>query len=424
MTIFCGPANSNHGRLREGDRRFVLYDKAGDPSEGSAGMSLLRQIQKDRIVPSLRAWDLLSIALSIICADTAERRNKTPDGWTRQVALEIAVGDPDFWNNNKSLLERQLKFLTTDRWQLKFIDLGLLPEPPKRPEYPDRDCVSLLSGGLDSFVGAIDLFSKGKKPYFVSQVSRGDKCLQRKLASMFGEEPNHLQLNHNVKNPGKNETSQRSRSIIFLAYGVLAATALKKYKEGECVDLYVSENGLISINPPLTLARIGSLSTRTTHPIFLNLFQNLLDAAELKINIFNPYKLKTKGEMLRKCKNQDTLERYASETTSCGRFIRRQKHCGRCLPCLIRRAAFHKWKKEDTTDYIYSDLSKNHPDFSRFDDVRCAAMAVASVKSEGIDSLATTNLNAFLMGDLAPYREMLDRGIRELGEFLDYKGVR
>ena len=36
------------------------------------------------------------------------------------------------------------------------------------------------------------------------------------------------------------------------------------------VTLYMCENGFISINPPLTDARLGSLSTRTTHPVYLS----------------------------------------------------------------------------------------------------------------------------------------------------------
>lgn len=187
----------------------------------------------------------------------------------------------------------------------------------------------------------------------------------------------------------------------------------------------MSENSLISINPPLTPARIGSLSTRTTHPVFLGLFKELLEAAELRVNVRNPYQLKTKGEMLRECRDQAFLQKYAAETTSCGRFARNGwRHCGRCLPCLIRRAAFHRWGEEDKTVYVYADLSKDDSQHARFDDVRCAAMAAALVESEGIDSLSTTNLNALTMGDLTPYKTMLTRGIRELGQFLAAAGVR
>ncbi len=425
MTILCGPSNSKFGRLRKDDLRCVLYGSAENSSQGSAGGTLLKHIQRLNLSPAPRAWDLLSLALSVICADTAVRRGDSPDGWTRQIVLKVAVSDPDFWTTQRLLIEDQLKFLTTDVWELEFTGYGFYPKPPKVPQLPDGDCVTLLSGGLDSFVGAIDLVADGKKPFAVSQVAAGDKQSQADFAAKIGGGLDHLQLNHNVKCPGENDRSQRARSFIFLAYGVLAASALKRYKDGEHVDLYMCENGLISINPPLTPARLGSLSTRTTHPVFLGLFQKLLDVAELRITVRNPYQFKTKGEMLCECKDQAFLREHAAETTSCGRYARNGwQHCGRCLPCLIRRAAFHAWGEADKTQYVYADLSKNDSQHARYDDVRCAAMAAALVDAEGLDALATTNLNALAMGDLTPYKAILTRGIKEVGQFLVAAGVR
>ena len=425
MTILCGPSNSKLGRLRKGDLRCVLYGFPVKSSQGSAGATLLKLVQRAKLVPTARAWDLLSLALSVIYADTAEQRGESPDGWTRQIALKVAVCDPDFWNANRDLVEHQLKFLTTDIWQLEFVGLGLLPKSPRNPVFPDEDCVALLSGGLDSFVGAIDLVADSKKPFAVSQVAAGDKQAQAEFATKIGAGLDHLQLNHNVKFPGENDRSQRARSFIFLAYGILAASALKRYKVGESVDLYMCENGLISINPPLTPARLGSLSTRTTHPVFLGLFQELLDVAELRITVRNPYQFKTKGEMLRECKDQEFLKKHAADTTSCGRYARNGwRHCGRCFPCLIRRAAFLAWGEVDKTQYVYTDLSKNDSQHARFDDVRCAAMAAALIDAEGLDALATTNLNALAMGDLRPYKALLPRGIKEVGQFLAAVGVR
>lgn len=425
MVIVCGPPKSKLGRLRKGELRCVLYGFSERPSQGSAGATLLKRVQRAKIVPEARAWDLLSLALSVVFADNAVHRGDSPDGWTREIALTVAVGDPDFWNAQRTLVEDQLKFLTTDIWQVGFTGLGLRPEPPEDPKFPDEDCVSLLSGGLDSFVGAIDLAAGGAKPYAVSQVSAGDKHSQAYFAGRIGGGLNHLQLNHNVKCPGEAERSQRARSLIFLAYGALVASSLSRYKGGNSVDIFMSENGLISINPPLTSARLGSLSTRTTHPIFIGQFQSLLEAAGLRIAVRNPYQFKTKGEMLRECQDQSLLRKHAAETTSCGRYARNGwKHCGRCLPCLIRRAAFHAWGKRDETSYVYGDLSKDDSAYARFDDVRCAAMAAALVRSEGIDALPSTNLNGLAMGDLSLYKGVLLRGITELGNFLAAVGVK
>jgi 7-cyano-7-deazaguanine synthase in queuosine biosynthesis len=425
MKIVCGPPKSRLGRLAKNDVRFVLYGFGEKSSQGSAGATLLKSVQHSKIAPTSRAWDLLSLALSVICADTAVRRNDSPDGWTRQIELKVAVSDPNFWSSYAGLIENQLKFLTTDIWQLQFVGDGLYPESPKLPAMPDEGCVTLLSGGLDSFVGAIDLVGDDKKAYAVSQVSTGDKHSQSSLASKIGGGLRHLQLNHNVKCFDERERSQRARSLIFLAYGVLAATALKDYKDGKTIDLYVCENGFISINPPLTAARLGSLSTRTTHPIFISMFQELLDVAGLQITVRNPYQFKTKGDMLRECRDQPFLAKHAAATTSCGRYARNHfEHCGRCLPCLIRRAAFRAWGKKDKTPYVYHDLSKNDARHARFDDVRCAAIAAAQVQMDGIDALPSTNLNALIMGDLAQYKSVLARGIKELGTFLSASGVK
>lgn len=65
------------------------------------------------------------------------------------------------------------------------------------------------------------------------------------------------------------EDTTRSRSLMFFAHAIVLASGI-----GHHVDLYVPENGVISLNIPLTVMRLGSLSTRTTHPYFMGMFQN------------------------------------------------------------------------------------------------------------------------------------------------------
>ena len=200
---------------------------------------------------------------------------------------------------------------------------------------------------------------------------------------------------------------------------------MKRYHDGNVVTVYVCENGFISVNPPLTPGRIGSLSSRTTHPVYLSLLQSLLDAAGLRVRIHNPYQFKTKGEMLTDCADQDFLQRHAHMTTSCGRFARYHCcHCGRCLPCLIRRASFHAWGVPDKTKYIYAELSPNDSRHAGFDDVRSAAMAVAEVRAYGLDHWLGASLNSTVMGDTKSYKQVVGRGLEELGKFLDAAGVK
>jgi hypothetical protein len=91
---------------------------------------------------------------------------------------------------------------------------------------------------------------------------RGDDDKQDEFAALIGGGLGHLRLNHNAHVPDPEDMpSQRARSIAFIAYGVLSATSLDRYHSGERITLYMCENGFISINPPLTDMRLGSLST-------------------------------------------------------------------------------------------------------------------------------------------------------------------
>jgi 7-cyano-7-deazaguanine synthase in queuosine biosynthesis len=302
----------------------------------------------------------------------------------------------------------------------------MLPDPPSDPAPPDEDCVVLLSGGLDSLVGAIDLVAAGKRPFAVSQIVRGDAEKQEQFAQRIGGGLRHLSLNHNTRVPDpENPPSQRARSITFLAYGVLAATTLSRYQEGEHVTLYMCENGFISVNPPLTGTRLGSLSTRTTHPDFLRRVQQLVDAAGLRLKIENPYQYKTKGEMLAGCTDQSLLKAEAASSTSCGRYKRYgYRHCGRCVPCQVRRAAFLAWGVTDTTDYVFKDIGRDDEDYAGFDDVRSAAMAIGEVEMDGIDNWLGTTLSSVPREEVAPLKGVVGRGLAEIATLHRKYGVK
>lgn len=422
MKIIC--AQEDHA-FDDSDEvlNVVLYKNADRPSRGSAGRMVKDEIARQKLIAAGKAWDLMSLAMAVSAADLAGHRAESADGWTRVFEIDVSVADPDFWNSQTSLVEEFLNFLTTDTWRIHFIGDGFQPTPPQKPDFPVEDCVSLLSGGLDSFIGNVDLVADGKKILAVSHVVRGDAEKQTSFANTLGIR--HLQLNHNAEVPDKETPpSQRARSLTFLAYGVLAATTLKTFHDGAQVPLYVCENGFISINPPLTEMRLGSLSTRTTHPVFLSLVQRLLNAADLRVLLLNPYQLKTKGEMLKECKNQTLLHAYASQTTSCGRFLQNgYKHCGRCVPCLVRRAAFISAGVEDTTVYRYKNLGKNDAQHAGFDDVRSVAMAVSEVQTDGLESWLGMSLSTALLGDVCALESMVGRGLDELKGLLNKYGV-
>jgi len=411
-----GPKSALEG-VSDPTTPILLFTHANSEEIPTAGWAAAETVRRRRLRPEPAAWDFLSIALSVVVADGETSRSASPDGWTREFDLDVALHDPTRWEALADPFSLALAFLTTDRWNMTFSDGGTVPKAPAKPRYPQTNSVALLSGGLDSLVGAIDLTSQGRSLFAVSQTVRGDAEKQTRFAKLIGSGLDHLQINHNASTRrGQKETSQRSRSLIFLAFGVLAATATQRYIDGETVPLYVCENGFIAINPPLTGARIGSLSTRTAHPEFLGRMQNLLDQAGLHIRIENPYAEKTKGEMMRECLDQTLLASEASYSTSCGRFQRfNYTHCGRCVPCQIRRAAFLAWAHADSTQYFYDDLSKPDNDHAAFDDVRSVAVARLTVKDDGLDRWLGPALSSSLITNRPALREMLRRGLDELG---------
>lgn len=423
MRIICAPSTFDFVSQPH-DLGVTLYGKA-KPGQGSAGEALVGDVRRALLSPSQEAWDFLSFALAVITADLAVHRSASPDGWTRRIDLAVAVKDPAFWNTQAPRLVALLRHLTTDIWTVRFLPGGVTPDPHRRHIYPPEDCVSLFSGGLDSFIGALDLAAVARRPMVVSQVVRGDAAKQVAFPKIIGGGLRSLALNHNADAPGAPiVSSQRSRSIAFLAYGVLAASSLAKHKGGDTVELFVCENGFISINPPLTPLRLGSLSTRTSHPIVLDLLQEVLDAGEMRVRIVCPYQHKTKGEMLLECRNQNLLRTMAHETTSCGRFQHfGYKHCGRCLPCLVRRASFLKWAVDDKTKYVHGKLSRKDSQHSGFDDVRAATMAVLQVEEESLDSWLGATLSAPQLKSVGELRAVVERGLAELAQFLRSQGV-
>ena len=405
---------------------FSLFEQPRRPGVGRVAAAMPQRLRSLGVYPSSRAWDFLAIALSVAAADQGCLRRNSPDGWTREIHLEVSVTDAAFWDTQTEAIESAVRFLTGDIWHVSFIAGGVAP--PRQRRYTRRrpigDSVCLLSGGVDSLVGAIDAVASGLRPVLVSQVSQGDASRQRQFAEILGEDLSHIQLSHAIKPSGEAEWSQRARSLVFVAYGVLAASVLGQYRGGESVTLLIPENGFISLNVPLTPLRIGSLSTRTTHPFFIQQIQSILDGAGFRVQLSNPYQLKTKGEMLVECMDQPLLQDLVFQSTSCGRFSRfNYEHCGRCVPCIVRRAAFLHWAKGDETSYVYDDLSIPNDEYRDFDDVRSVAFAALQVEESGVDAWAGGALNYIHLGDTSLYADMAGRGIAELREFLDQAGA-
>lgn len=420
--ILCCP-NSLLPTTRDPDiSYFVLYSY---PSENSVNVghiapSLPREIRKTGLTPSVRSWDFATIAFSIAAADRTVLRSKSADGWTRMIELSICLIQPDVWADQSEKLESLFRFLTGDFWVLHFLPGGEKVPKTKKPQKKDADCVCLLSGGIDSLVGAIDLLTAKRKPLFVSQIVRGDRLKQKNIAIALRGEEFHFQWSFSVSSPGPSEKSTRGRSLVFFAFAALVATAIPSVTEGP-VDIIVPENGFISLNIPLGPGRLGSLSTKTTHPIYMNGIQSLWDAIGINVKLHFPYRYKTKGDLLIECSDQTLLKKLIGDSTSCGKYQRHKlRHCGQCVPCMVRRAAFLKAGLSDTTvkGYFCEQLSQ-----STSHDVAAAAAAVLRYHNMGVRRFSGGALCFASFDEQVRYEELVAQGMDELSLLLSTHGV-
>lgn len=378
------------------------------------------------------AFDFVSVALAVTAADTFVKRESGEDAWARTFEVELPLSDVAPWERVRERLEAALHFLSGDIWTFRFAPGGR--RAPASDDVRRRtrvvpldqvDCACLFSGGLDSAIGALRLIGDQRRPLLVSHVYRGDKTYQEDVASRLPRSVPSIHANFYPTWDGPDDDTMRTRSVSFLALGVLAATAISQFRGDRIIDLVIAENGFIALNAPLTPRRVGTLSTRTAHPHFLGEMQTILDAVGLPVRIENTCRHQTKGEMLRGSIHEPDFAKLAVATVSCGKWKRRNIQCGRCVPCLVRRAAFHAAALPDTTPYEWANLPDVLIDEDGRDDVVAAMTAVRRLHRRG--AVAPWVLQAGPLpedpSDRLAYVDVFRRGILELQSFLKASGL-
>ncbi len=339
--------------------RVAMFDAPKMSGDARIGGPVINAVRRLGVKPSVRSFDLLSVAMAVTAADTFVSREKSSDvAWGRVLNVSVPLAEPAAFAQVTSTLEAALGFLTGDQWKVEFRSGGRLPpEPQMRGDVLDlrrADSVCLFSGGLDSAIGVIDMAAAGKSPVLVSHSYPSDKARQEEIQNaILSGLPRFSCVAHPRWKKSSSDTTMRGRSFDFLAMAALTASAVQVATKLERIPLIVPENGFIAINAPLSIRRVGSLSTRTTHPHYLALMQQIFDGLQLGVDIDNPYGHSTKGEMLRNCSDPVALAKVAARTVSCGKWKRSHKQCGRCVPCLIRRLSFHSAGMPDPTTPPY-----------------------------------------------------------------------
>jgi hypothetical protein len=418
--VICCPVSLLPVTLDPDVAYFTMYSSTTRKDVGHIALGLPTAVRNDGLAPSVQAWDFATIAMAVAAADKAVLREHSADGWTRMIDLSVYLNEPATWDIKRSELESLLRFLTGDFWTLHFLPGGMESPKAKTLTRIKADCICLLSGGVDSLVGAIDLTVAGRQPLFVSHVVRGDRDAQRRFAANLGGSSRHCQWSFAVGHPGPSEKSTRARSIVFFAFAVLAASTIPDTKKRP-VEIFVPENGYISLNVPLGPGRTGSLSTRTTHPVYMADIQSLWDAIGIQAKLSFPYRYMTKGELLLECTDQAKLTNLIGDSTSCGKYQRHKlTHCGECVPCMVRRAAFIKANVPDNTTkgYLCQRLA-----LSQSSDVAAASVAYLRYKDNGIHRFTGGALSFALMNERDKYENLVARGMDELGQLLSSHGV-
>ena len=384
------------------------------------------------------AIDLLYIALMVYYADRVVVRKKEDDAWTRKIRLYIPVLELEKWNENKDILEQMISFLSGDIWKFEFRKRDLNSKEEKvnkgirrhtKKHQPKAIC--MLSGGLDSFIGAIDILNREKDIWFVGHYGGGkgvipyQKNIINKLIRQYDLSTEQFFNFHATPVRSEKyilmEDSTRTRSFMFFAHAIILGSAINRD-----TTLYIPENGLISLNIPLTNTRLGSCSTRTTHPYYMKLLQQLLVNLGLKIQLYNPYQFKTKGEMIAECKDTEFLKANVSQTMSCshpdlGRYVGHSEpsHCGNCLPCVIRRAAIEHVYQNDNSNYRDKDFLIK----GAMDNLRSFKLGIRDYVNSKIDTALTIQISAPIVDNIDDYCGVYIRGMNELKSLLDkYNG--
>lgn len=434
-----GPVASSRSDTHVTNINFVHGDRRPSYGLGQA----LDQLGELGLRPSETAVDLTLLAAALTAADTRiSRGHDAQDAWTREIDLHLPVQDPVRWGGLAPLIIRTLNFLTGDHWGVYFrarpTDVPKLATAPARPRIANPSSICLFSGGLDSFIGAIDLYAARETPLLVSHYWDGitskhqthcAAALKRRFPSI---DLRHIRARVGFPNDtvekASVENTLRGRSFLFFALAAMAADAV-----GGDMAVHVPENGLISLNVPLDPLRLGALSTRTTHPFYMARFDDLLRGLGLTVRLVNRSAFQTKGEMAKGCADLVFLRKEARNTMSCSspaktryakdKANRQPKHCGHCVPCLIRRAAILEGWGSDDTEYQIPNLAAQVLDTKKAEGnhVRSFQLALSRLA----ESPGRARFDIHRPGPLsdhpdklAEYEAVYVRGMQEVGTLL------
>lgn len=309
------------------------------------------------------AYGLLFLSAIVYAIDRSiDRHVYSVDGWSREFDVDITIPAHVKFQERQNEINKMLSFLTGDYWNCHFVDEATIRYPRfvVSTYFDDIKQVNLFSGGMDSLIGAVDflaanpndhIYLSSHYDHYMGGPKTDQKIVRSALERKYGSAVKYNPSVMISPGPGQSvEMSCRSRSLMFLALATIVATYAK-------CDVVVPENGSVSLNFPLSPSRRASCSTRTTHPLFITRYQQIINHLGIDIKVYNPYEFCTKGEMLHNCADKEFLMEIVHLSNSCGKRNMHQQmydnskasHCAHCMPCMYRKAALIG--EQDLTTY-------------------------------------------------------------------------
>ena len=365
MNEFIVTVDRSRGQLRiNGNRIFLPFQR-----EGMLWSDLEKPLHASPtgdLTPE--AQDLVDFATAIFHLDKICLRGQR-EQWVRKFHLKIALRNPDKFREIEAELRWALTLLGGDNFSFEVTQLNSRPRPRIRVERRVRNWgritdIALLSGGQDSFAGAVNILNDPNARPLLVRVNTRDKANLREVTARLRQRFNRDPAFYSQtvaspvdpdESPKVRETSQRLRSFYFLAIGAVLSKAHGVNR------LHINENGIMAIHLPLDPARASTFSTRTAYPQFLHLFQSIVQRwLDCRVEVKNAFALMTKTEVLDAC-NRLGMASSLGQTVSCAHSATIQQtvriqasreylmsreapdlHCGYCFPCLLRRVSM--WK--------------------------------------------------------------------------------
>lgn len=309
----------------------------------------------NRNIPS-QLVDLIEIATLVYVADQIKHRGafdvETMGArWRRKLCFEIPVRQLSLWRSAEvsDALIDLLSFLSEDEYEFRFRKFEHPPTLDSYLNFATRstawrpESVILFSGGLDSLGGVVDrVVKRGEHAILITHESTTKlRTRHRALRSMIDsvatdQPPQHITIRIQKNKLREREYTQRARSFLYAAL----ATATARMADLDAISFF--ENGVVSLNLPLSPQVVGSRATRTTHPLVLRRMCRLFSAVTGgEFGVENDFKWQTKAEIVKLLidAGQGSMIPWSTSCTHTWDISNAKPHCGECSQCIDRRFA-------------------------------------------------------------------------------------